>query len=303
VTRTDLLAQGLTDDQIRGLLRSGRLRRQRPGVFAAPGGVAPEHLVAVGAAQLSVPAVVVSHRSAALAHGLPLARPWSRPEVTRTDSPCHLAGTLTHRYDLPERDVTSLGELRVTTVARTLVDIARVVPTAEALVPLDYALRHGLAAREDCWGVHARLRGVNFRWRVADTIAEGDPCSESALESFSRGQLRAQGIPRPHLQVELSGPEGQLFFADMYWPEPGIVGECDGRAKYAAAASGPDVLWREKLRQEWIESQGLGVLRWTWREVDRSPRALADRWRALARRRAGWQPAPGLTIGPSRAAA
>jgi hypothetical protein len=302
VSRRALLAQGLSDDQVRGLVRRGALRRVRPGVYAADVG-APPHLVALGAVQLSAPSAVASHRSATHVYGLPLARPWERPELTRPDRYSHLIGTLTHRYRLDPCDVTVVDALSVTSVARTLVDVARVVPLAEALVPMDAALRREMVTRGECTAVIDRLPGVNYRWRARAMVRLGDPLSESPLESFSRGQLVEAGIPRPVLQVRLGDASGTAFFADMFWPEWGIVGECDGRVKYEGPAAAPDALWREKRRQEWMEAHGLTVLRWGWREVDRAPKRLAARWRAKAAGRDGWRASWPLQVGASRSAA
>ena len=78
--------------------------------------------------------------------------------------------------------------------------------------------------------------------------------------------------------------------SDFYWEEFSLVGEVDGRVKYAAGQSWEEVgaqLWREKLRQEQIEDGVHEVIRWTWLQGHAPDDLFAARfWRKV--RRAQW---------------
>ena len=54
----------------------------------------------------------------------------------------------------------------------------------------------------------------------------------------------------------------------MYWKDRKFVGEADGRLKYDS----PERIYREKLRQDALQSMHLGFERWGWHEayVDRT---------------------------------
>ena len=119
--------------------------------------------------------------------------------------------------------------------------------------------------------------------RAAQTLQWADAHSESALESWGRGELLVRGVPRPDCNRELRFG-GREIRPDLLWLDLGIVAEADGRGKYD---DDPDALWREKRRQEWMESAlGLLVLRFTYAEVRADPAGLASRWFRLAERRA-----------------
>jgi hypothetical protein len=62
-----------------------------------------------------------------------------------------------------------------------------------------------------------------------------------------------------------------IGFADFAWP--GVVGECDGRLKYADR----DVLWAEKRREDRIRALGLRVIRWGWDDAWARPGWLCRR--------------------------
>ena len=66
---------------------------------------------------------------------------------------------------------------------------------------------------------------------------------------------------------------GTRYRADFGWPERGVVGEFDGLVKYGRGRTTvdedmADVVWREKQREDRIRETGLGVVRWTWPEID-----------------------------------
>lgn len=75
---------------------------------------------------------------------------------------------------------------------------------------------------------------------------------------------------------------------DFGWPELRTVGEFDGRVKYGRdLRPGQDpveVLYREKLREDELRAEDLGMVRWGWVDLDRfAPVAqrLRERYRPL----------------------
>lgn len=108
------------------------------------------------------------------------------------------------------------------------------------------------------------------------------------------GELLLDAVPPPacNLPLRMGGRE---IRPDLLWLELGIAVEVDGRGKYDE----PEVLWREKRRQEWMESElGLIVLRFTNAEIGGDPRECSRRWRAAQARRGvmPWERPPGLEV-------
>jgi len=202
-------------------------------------------------------------RSAALAHGLPLlgklpmAPQLLRQPLRTTDR----SSSRHHRLaSLPDAETAVRRNLRVSGLARTVIDIAREESFESGVIVADGALGQGLT-REELLAVADRCR----RWpggRRALRVANfADGLAESALESRSRVSLERCGLPPPELQVEIWLGQRFLGRADALWREANLIGEADGRGKY----SSPDVLYAEKVRQEGFEDVGLVVVRWGWR--------------------------------------
>ena len=149
-------AAGLSDDQIHHRCRTGVWRRPVAGVYVIAGSPDTPQQRARIAYLTSAPSDgVLSHVTAAAAEGL---CPYSLlPHVTVPPgaSPrCRAARV--HRGTVPERDRTWREGLRITSVSRTLVDLAGVLdrPSLEEIV--DVALCRRLASQESTLDAAAR---------------------------------------------------------------------------------------------------------------------------------------------------
>jgi hypothetical protein len=126
--------------------------------------------------------------------------------------------------------------------------------------------------------------------RARRTVGFLDKRSESAGESVSRVRLADEGVPRPDLQREIYGPNGQLVArVDFCWDEEKTVGEFDGKVKYGRllkpGQSSDSVIFDEKVREDALRDLGWQVVRWLWRDLSRKG-VLHDRLdRAFARSR------------------
>ena len=119
-------------------------------------------------------------------------------------------------------------------------------------------------------------------------LALADPRRESPLESWSAWAFAHTGVPAPEWQVEICEPDAGIFVAraDSWWAD-GVVGEADGRSKYALAAAERgggneavfDVLQDERRREQRLREVGAEVVRWSTGEVlkESKARALAQR--------------------------
>jgi hypothetical protein len=214
---------------------------------------------------------VFSHWSAAACHGLPLLGhlPGALHVVVgRTSGGRSARGVAAHSITVPKLDIVQADELRLTSQARTVVDLAAVARTPAAVVMADHFVRtSGREALIVAWQRAQPFRGHRRAWDVID-FADGR--AGSALESVSRVNMRAIGCPQPHLQIPFSDSDGLIGVVDFFWPELGIVGEADGDVKYLdpsfrGGRSADQVVLDEKIREDRLRALGLRVVRWRWR--------------------------------------
>lgn len=264
------------------MLRAGELNVVRPGAYLAgppPDDGAARHLLLVHAAVAALaPGVVVSHASAAVVHGLPV---WGLPldvvHVTRARRRSGgRRGSRVHVHSAPldPDEIVVVGGVAVTSLARTLVDLARQVPFEQAVVTADAALHRHLtdrAALDAALERRPRWPGLPAARRA---LAFADPRSLNPGESRSRVAIARAGLPAPVPQWEVRTRSG-LFVGevDFGWPWLRTVGEFDGRLKYGRGLRpGQDpteVLYAEKVREDALRAEDLGVVRWGWTDLTR----------------------------------
>jgi hypothetical protein len=296
--RPSLLQAGVTDGELQRLRRTRTVTRLRRGAYVPSDDERlrrPEsrHVLLVRA---TVPGLtagsVVSHASAAALHGLPV---WAvgleRVHVTRRGSGGGRVsrGLHLHVAPLDPFEVVEVDGILVTSVARTILDMARSVPFTQAVVVADGALFTGRVVHDDLRAAQeraARWRGGPRALRVVDFSSE---LAESPGESRSRVAMGRAELPRPVLQWKVYAADGRfLGRVDFGWPELGTVGEFDGLVKYGRLVpegSAPaDVVVAEKLREDALRAEGLMVVRWMSQDIDRFDRIAARLRRAFALR-------------------
>jgi very-short-patch-repair endonuclease len=293
-TAARLRAAGLSAGQIQRLTGRGTLRSLRTGVYApaaladsVAGDQAAAHLLQVAAAiAASRSRVVGSHRSAAIVHGLSLIGPPlpGRVELTRTPgdqgSRSRRPGILLHVAALPAAHVIRYRAVPMTSVGRTVVDLARTLPFAEGVAVADSALRTGQATAEELASVLMQCPRWPGSQRARRVMAFADPRAESALESISRAAFHVLGLPAPELQASI-GHDGEVVGrVDFLWREHRTIAEADGALKYTEPARALAQLNRDARLRE----AGFEVVHFTWPEITRVPAQVVSAIRAAFRR-------------------
>ncbi len=233
-------------------LRNGQIERPRRGYYALPA-LEPALLCAhrLGG--------VISHESAAVLWGIDVLAKPTRHHVTlgrqRTSSTSVLV--VTHWADLVPADVCD----RVTTPLRTVLDCARTLPFAAALVVADSALRTGLVTEQDLASSAAASRGAGsggVRWLVEASDARAG----SALESLLRAVLLKSGMTCFVPQLVIRDAD---FFArvDLADPVARVVLEADSFTHHGHRAA----LSRDCRRYDELVIRGWTVLRFAWEQV------------------------------------
>lgn len=319
-TTDDALRAGFTHWQVRRRVATGRWTALRPGVMVSTEELAAlvgpsRHAVDVRAAMLAIRRPTwASHRSAARLLDLPMSWPGSGDpplavELTAAPGgrgPRHYPDAVVQVAAVPMSHTMTLAGLPALTAARTAVDLSRHLPSAEALPAVDAVLHRQLASPEAIAAVARRCH----RWpgiaRARRTLALSDGRRESALESRSVLSFRDLGLPNADPQVVVLDEYGvQVARVDFAWPSLGVVGEADGRAKYAEDVTGA-VLWAEKRREDALRALGLEIVRWTWQEAVHRPAVLAAHFERARRRAAARGPnavtaefaRPSVRVGP-----
>jgi very-short-patch-repair endonuclease len=223
---------------------------------------------------------VLSHRSSASLWGLQEERgTWV--DVTAPSRRGRIpAGIRAHRngsLDLTDR--TDVRGIPCTTVGRTLLDLAGVVPTwelrkaiaeAEVLRILDHAaLRQLVRCSRGRRGV-ARLRLL---------LDELDPATKRTRSEMERRFLRTcvrAGLPRPEVNVSLNIEKHRLK-PDFLWRDAGLIIEADSRRFHDTSSA----FQHDRRREQRLQLAGWRVSRCTWEQVEYEPRRLADTIRGL----------------------
>ena len=297
ILRTGALHAGYDDDEIRRLRRAGAWTSVLRGAYVPTADMprlnGPDrHRLLI---QTLLPRLsgdpVVSHVSAAVLHGLPL---WlthvNEVHVTRRPPAKAHRGPMVHSYTsaLETDDVVLVGHRAVTSAARTVLDVARTIPFEQAVVVADAALRARLTTPDQLAAQLTRVCRMPGARDAARVIKFADGRSESVGESRSRVMLHRAGLPPPELQLAVHDDDGLLLGrADFGYRRRKVLGEFDGRAKYAGGfgvgETPGEAAFREKVREEALRAAGWAVVRWIWVDLD-SPEAVVRRiQRALGR--------------------
>ncbi len=266
VSRGQLLQAGVPPHSIDYRVRIGRLRPLHRGVYQV-GPIATGHSQEMAAVLACGEGAVVSHGSAA--------RLWELVKASGRGLPVEVSaargrrgrgkGVRLHRVErLDRRDVTRRHGVPVTAAARTILDLAARCGTPE----LERMVAHGERLRilrlADLLAVLKRYPskpGASKLHGVA-SAAHGTAFLRSEAEARFLDLVRAGGVPSPATNAMVAGYE-----ADFLWPRDRVVVEIDGFAYHRDRAA----FERDRLRDARLGSMGYRVLRFTWRQLTRTP--------------------------------
>jgi predicted transcriptional regulator of viral defense system len=250
VTRAQLAALGVGDTGVRDWVQSGRLHRLYRGVYA----VGHDRLRLEGrwlaAVMACGPGAVLSHRDAAQLWELRQSNA-ALIDVTvpSRNGRARRKGVRIHRSArLTAGEVTTKDGIPTTTVARTLLDLADVLPKQ--------ALRRAVTEAEyrdrlDITAINAAVQGNPGRRGalLMKAVTGKHHRTRSPLEDRFLALIDRYGLEEPETGVWV-GP----YELDFLWPRAGLVVELDGlaahktRAAFDADRLRDRVLWRRGLR-------------------------------------------------------
>lgn len=272
VSRSELLAAGISRGQIER--RLGRyLLQEFPGVYRV-GHQAPSirarYMAAVKACGAGA---VLSGLAAAWLYGL-VKGSAPVPCVTSTRER-RVSGVVTRRSRRIEPTV--FDGIPITTVARTLVDLASELPlTPLARACHEAGVRYGTtpAQVEDLLAAHSNAPGAG---RLRNVMSGDTRVTASALERRFLRLLRDNGLPLP-----LTNSPAGSFRVDCRWPEHRLTVELDGYRFHNSRHS-----WeRDRRREREARRRRDDFRRFTYGDVYEDPAAMLDELRVALRSRA-----------------
>jgi hypothetical protein len=276
VSREQLGRLGLGRGAIDGRLRTGALRRVHRGVYAVGGAVLPKEGRWLAAVLACGDRAVLSHLSAAVHWNL-LRYDAPRPEVTAPASRRKVPGIRLHRSrSLDAQDITHHDGIPVTTVHRTLLDLAADVPDHHLERALAQAEKLGLYDHAAITGVIARANGHRATKRLATAIASDPQWTRSELERRMRKLARDHELPRPLSNHTLDAPDHPGLEADFYFPAHRLVVETDGWTDHQTRHA----FENDRAKDAALTAAGYTVMRFTWRQLRDDPTTVAARIRA-----------------------
>ncbi|MDQ3586978.1 MAG: DUF559 domain-containing protein [Actinomycetota bacterium] len=277
MSHRELLTLGLKRQAIAYRLECGRLHQLHRGVYAVGHRVVSADGVRRAAVLAGGPDAVLSHRSAAALWGI---RPDSRSvvEITVPRSRRNRPAIEQHRSPLTRDEVTVVRGITVTTLARTLLDLAavvnrqqveRAVREAEYLRIFDRravdVLLAGYPGRPGSRALRAVLDdGVDMR------VTRGE--LERRFLDFLAGAV----LPPPEANVTLE-LNGTTFEVDCLWREQRVVVELDGHQAHGTRGA----FERDRKRDRALSAAGWRPVRITWRDLQRDAEQLEHELRGL----------------------
>jgi hypothetical protein len=262
-TQCDAEKVGVSRDELRLLVATGKVRRLLRGVYVATGVEETLELRAEAVAKVVPRSTVVCGRTAAWLWGvdaLAMSSAGTLPPIDVMGPPgssrSRRADTSGRTGPLLESDVVELSGILVTTPARTASDLARPLARPDALASLDVLMGLPEMSRElvaDVLGRFVRYRGVIQARELADLA---DPRAESPQESRARLRCVDAGFPCPEPQIDVFDETGDLLARlDMGWRELLRALEFDGDEGHSTPAQKA----HDQARRERVERRGWGL--------------------------------------------
>ncbi len=224
VSRPQLTALGLGRGSIAHRAKTGRLHRVHPGVYAVGHPILSLNGRFMAATLACGESAVLSHRSAAELHGL-LKSAAERIAVSGPRRCRPSASIESHRTrTLEPHDVTEVERIPVTSVARTLLDLADVGPQRQverALQQADVLRVFDLAALDDVLSRGTGRRTTVLRAALAQQRRR-PAVTRSELEEAFLALVDQAGLERPRMNTHVCGYE-----VDAHWPGHALAVEID----------------------------------------------------------------------------
>ncbi|MEZ5073957.1 MAG: type IV toxin-antitoxin system AbiEi family antitoxin domain-containing protein [Solirubrobacterales bacterium] len=264
VARRQLLAVGITAEQVQGLARRAHLHRLHRGVYAVGHRALTQEGRWLAAVLACAPGAALSHGPAGQLLGIVPRREQFAIHVSVPGRGQRgPAGVVCHfPRCLSDRDITTRNRIPVTTPTRTVWDLATILTPLQVRRAFEQAEKLRALDRERLRSLLDASPSRQGAGVVRELLAERIlplEATRSRLEEVVLETCRDHGLPLPAVDVPLLG-----FEVDFLWPDARLVVEADGGAHLDRAQRD-----RDNERDAALARAGYLVRRYSWR-------ALAD---------------------------
>ena len=226
------------------------------------------------------PHAFLSHRSAAAVWGLADADPAVIDVTVVAGKPRAREGIRLHRVrQLHRDDSTMRSDLRLTSLARTVIDFAAQATSSERHNAFAEArAKHRLtdpALRKALDRLPANHSGAAV---VRAMLSSNETYDRSKAERIMRKLCNEAELPQPRVNRKLHG-----FLVDFLWPDSNLIVEVDGHGTHGTRRA----FENDRRRDQIHAAAGYLVIRVTWEQLHNEALAVLARLaQALARRAA-----------------
>jgi very-short-patch-repair endonuclease len=271
-------ALGMSDREIAGAARTGRLHRVFRGVYAVGHSNMSEKGRLRAATLACGTGAVASHRSAAALLGLLSEGPVVIDVIAPPSRGRKIDGIRFHRVRPPRpNEVGTVDGIFCTSPARTLVDLAGTVGDWTLRSCFERAAQRRIldisaieaAADPGRRGVGS-LRALVEEWRRAAPLAKKGRL-KSPLEAKVLPLVLRRAVPAPLLNAPVQIANGRIE-VDFLWPDHRFALEADSRDFHGTAVAFERDRWRDRE----LMRAGYSTLRVTHRQAETEAEAIAD---------------------------
>lgn len=271
VTRSELLRAGVTANEIEGRLRTGALLREHRGVYRVGHRAPSREATYLAAVRACGERAVLSGLAAGHLYGLLKGTP-PQPEViapTERRVPGIRARRCRH---LDRRETTTWQGIPITTVPRTLVDLAGELDAGElARACHEAGVRHRTTPAHVARILRRRPNGPGARG-LRRILWGDEPITLSKLEAAFLALVREAGLPLPRTNRLAGGRR-----VDCRWPERRLTVELDGYRYHSSRYA-----WeRDRRREREARARGDELRRFTYGDVLEEPGPMLAELRSL----------------------
>lgn len=196
---------------------------------------------------------IIAGRAAAALHGAKWVNA-STPIEVITEHTRRRKGVIVREERIADDEIAFVGELPVTTRARTALDLARHLSREPAVAHLDALAAASGVASAEATALLDRYRGARGIRRALEALALMDGGAESPKETWLRLVLIDSGLPAPRTQIRVSDGVCEAFL-DMGYDGPQVGLDYEGRHHSDDRGQYVYDIGRAELveRQNWID--------------------------------------------------
>jgi len=280
VSRSQLAAVGASRQAIAWAVHVGELLSVAPEVFVVAGAPRTWRQQLIIAVLDAGPGACVSHRAAAILHGIARRGMREIVEITTPRSRSEkLPGVIVHKpLDLRwDRDVVIVDGIPCTGPLRTLVDLGVTEPWTDVWDAIERAIQAGLVSHRGCEWMLANLSKQGrhgcgpFRRALDERALKMAAPHKGLLEPRVAALARRYKLPAYEYQYDVFG-DGSILL-DFAWALYKVAAEFDGFEAHGT----PKAMNNDFERDHVLENEdGWFIIHFTWYMVVKRPKYVAD---------------------------